>query len=82
MRRTMEGPQVRMGPPLSLPELSRASTVPIPTTQRLYPLPKDEESVFRPSPVKSATIDSPLPKLKELDIETSYIIFESYDLFV
>jgi len=65
MRRTMEGPQIRMGPPLSLPELSRASTVPIPTIQRLYPdLPKDEESVFRPLPVKSATIDSPLPKQK------------------
>jgi hypothetical protein len=65
MRRTVDGPQVRMGPPLFVPELSRASTVPMPTSQRLYPdLPKDEESVFRPSPVKSATIDSSLPKPK------------------
>lgn len=56
MRRTTDGSQVRKGLPISLP---RALTFPIQTTQRVYPdLPKDEESVFRPS-VQSATTMPP-----------------------
>jgi hypothetical protein len=62
VRRTTDGPQTRMDPP-SWPELSRASTHPIPATKRLYPeLPVDEPSIFRVSPAKSAVADSNLAR--------------------